>query len=519
MSIFLVAALLSLPGIGYGLLASEDQLIRFFPDDAFYYLKTASNWVRTGRITFDGVHPTNGFHPLYFLVVSFLSMFFKAGDLLRATFALNHVLLQLSTASVVRAARGLMPVPVQIALLSAVSLPVHFGCVVISSGLEASAVVLCTMLLFVALQQAVERRFASTPHNLLLGTALTLWMMTRLDLVVGIPFVAGYVVWTFRSAPQAGQVSKWISHPGAAFALPLLVGSVYLGFNYHTTGYLLPINGFVKTFSSVSFLTSWAAATQGGGARGFIVGVFPLAASLGMLSWIAHQKRTRSAISSWLSALVPINLANVAFYVYLVGYARNFFCWYLAFPAACLALDVVVATAAGWSRFQQLRSASRRILVAIAVLGVAVNVVANIGFVRWMGDHPLAISFHLKQIAALVNRFADEDSVTGVFDAGIVAYYARGRVINLDGLANSYDYYLNYYQKQRLLEYFRLVGVTHLLVRDAVLGNAREVADNSYREAVFLPDQRLALRREDERFRYNIPGHFSVYLFDVSARR
>jgi hypothetical protein len=30
-----------LPFLGYGLLSDADHLIRFFPDDAFYYLKTA----------------------------------------------------------------------------------------------------------------------------------------------------------------------------------------------------------------------------------------------------------------------------------------------------------------------------------------------------------------------------------------------------------------------------------------------------------------------------------------------
>ena len=38
-----VAAILALPLVGYGVLADEDGLIHFFPDDAFYYLQPAVN--------------------------------------------------------------------------------------------------------------------------------------------------------------------------------------------------------------------------------------------------------------------------------------------------------------------------------------------------------------------------------------------------------------------------------------------------------------------------------------------
>src|SRR5262245_66207693 len=36
-----------------------------YPDDAFYYLRIAANLVAGRGFTFDGLAPTNGFHPLY----------------------------------------------------------------------------------------------------------------------------------------------------------------------------------------------------------------------------------------------------------------------------------------------------------------------------------------------------------------------------------------------------------------------------------------------------------------------
>jgi len=37
-------------------------------DDAFYYFKVAQNITEGKGITFDGVNPTNGFHPLWMLI-------------------------------------------------------------------------------------------------------------------------------------------------------------------------------------------------------------------------------------------------------------------------------------------------------------------------------------------------------------------------------------------------------------------------------------------------------------------
>ncbi len=44
--------------------------ISHFIDDAFYYLIIARNFAQTGVPTFDGMHATNGFHPLWMLLLA-----------------------------------------------------------------------------------------------------------------------------------------------------------------------------------------------------------------------------------------------------------------------------------------------------------------------------------------------------------------------------------------------------------------------------------------------------------------
>ena len=47
-----------------------DQYLSYFTDDFFYYFEVARNLVETGVSTFDGSRLTNGYHPLWLLVVA-----------------------------------------------------------------------------------------------------------------------------------------------------------------------------------------------------------------------------------------------------------------------------------------------------------------------------------------------------------------------------------------------------------------------------------------------------------------
>lgn len=53
----------------YVLFGDQDTLVRTIPDDAFYYLQTARHIAAGDGSTFDGLHPTNGYHPLWMLTL------------------------------------------------------------------------------------------------------------------------------------------------------------------------------------------------------------------------------------------------------------------------------------------------------------------------------------------------------------------------------------------------------------------------------------------------------------------
>ena len=59
--------------------ATGQGFLAFYADDFFYYLRVAQRVVADGRSTYDGVHLTNGYHPLWMLVVIALTWLFGTG--------------------------------------------------------------------------------------------------------------------------------------------------------------------------------------------------------------------------------------------------------------------------------------------------------------------------------------------------------------------------------------------------------------------------------------------------------
>jgi hypothetical protein len=67
--IFLFFLVINLIPQIFVIISKPDNLMNWFlTDDAFYYFKTAQNIAEGNGITFDGVNPTNGFHPLWMII-------------------------------------------------------------------------------------------------------------------------------------------------------------------------------------------------------------------------------------------------------------------------------------------------------------------------------------------------------------------------------------------------------------------------------------------------------------------
>ena len=74
--ILIAVALTAIATVAVPLLSH--RILAYYADDFFYYLQIAHNLVEHGRSTFDGTTLTNGYHPLWLLIVA--AFYFCGGD-------------------------------------------------------------------------------------------------------------------------------------------------------------------------------------------------------------------------------------------------------------------------------------------------------------------------------------------------------------------------------------------------------------------------------------------------------
>jgi hypothetical protein len=186
-----VAAVVAL-GLGAAVVAAVDRssLADLFHDDAYYYFQIARNIVSGNGVTFDGLHPTNGFHPLWLLLL--LPVFaLVPGEMapLRVAAAVQIVLAACAAAWLYRICSvrlGRTP-----ALLAALLLIAQPGAaVMLRGGMETSLTLGLLVTVWgrwLALPAAPR---AGWPRWLELGLWCSLLLLARLEAVLAVPVLA-----------------------------------------------------------------------------------------------------------------------------------------------------------------------------------------------------------------------------------------------------------------------------------------------------------------------------------------
>lgn len=208
-------------------------------DDAYYYIKPAWNFWEYGFVTFDGLTYTNGFHPLWMLILIIVALplyiIGQYGAVLYVTVLLSFLIVVAIVYLTIRILR-LAGVPTKISLVTA-SLTT-FLLIDTLSGLEGHLVILMSLLLIHYLQQVMsdKRPF----HTLIFASLCWLVLMSRLD--TGIFLLLLYVT----LIPFLGLRKLIIS--GVVLSL---LAVPYFAHNYIAMEHVTPISGRVKTYWSL----------------------------------------------------------------------------------------------------------------------------------------------------------------------------------------------------------------------------------------------------------------------------
>jgi hypothetical protein len=451
-------------------------------DDASYFLTTARNIAAGRGMTFDGIHPSNGFQPLWLLLLVPLFLVHSSPEtMLRLVVLLQGALLVIAFLLLYHAhSRQFSP---RTALLSAI-LFVLLVAMPSLNGMESALLVLLLVALYGYGLRIWQTR-VTTAQALWFGAILGLCTLARLDMIfipVALLGCSLRYVLDRRTRPAVMGPIVMAALSCGAVLIP------YLLFNYTQFGSIMPISGALKSSFPALALTSGTLGAIGSRHYACVL----LAA--GWLIW--RSVRTGSAVpapgeSYYMWSTTALAWAVILHFLYTVLFMKwGVFAWYFV-----LYRLFVVLLAAG-----AIESILKSSLVArtSALYWTAVTLVLAAGFVRQYcaERYPLNGSWHAAVYDAAVwaREHTAEDTVFAMSDSGDFAFFSCRRVINLDGLANNMEY--QHALADRQLNQYLQTNHVHYLVQHAVHGHD-DVVQGNYDRLVLSFDSRKFERVSD----------------------
>jgi len=497
--------------------AHQDVVLTWFnTDDAFYYFKTAQNIVEGHGVTFDGIARTNGFHPLWMIVL--LPIFTLARfDLilpLRLVIILQVVLGLGSALILYRLGRTLCSrwVAFLLAMFWAFS-PLIYE-VVFKGGTEASLNAFFLLLLmwqFYQVSEELSNGKIDFGRVLTLGFVATLTLLSRLDNVYLVFIWGGWLLLRFWHPPQMGTtklslIFKWWLKLGLAYFTPLVSTlGFYLFVNQIYFGSAMPVSGKIKRwwgtqkytvygnppknlndfleefFSASDSLGPWSMVTaplqhfwfwlQGFslGLRWLLGAVALLLLILVVVSILRNSKFFAQVFWRWnLIPLLAACLVQIVYYKGLGHIAQKGWYWIAEMLFVLLLLGIVLEVIA--REIKKLPHGNTLVPVSVLILTIAlVQPYAQTSY-HAITYVPAQEHFYLQR-AHFLEENTEPGALIGMTGSGSSGYFVQDRtVVNLDGLINSMEYFIHL-QNATADEYLKTIRLHYVFGNAYILQN------------------------------------------------
>jgi len=431
--------ILSLPLVILRLLV-PDFILLLFPDDAFYYLQIARNVSRGLGATFDGINPTNGYHPLWLSVLSLMAKFFHSpSSLVFATLFLQILLagagIAVLTAIFSRAKKNEKFFWLSSILIFFNPLPLSM----LINGLESSLYFFLLILAVLVLIRFEERQVNSMFKWFLCGLLLGLVFLARLD---GAIFAFWVVVMLLLGKESPGQLVKKIFSLATGF---LILALPYLLYNWYEFGHPVPISGRIKSFYlSKNYIYLLAIST------------FYLLSIAGVFYFHLKSRSKQKIFPKAVFPLLQFCISIIFYYLLTPTFAIAL--WYYAplllllIPALALVLSQL------WQGEKSLSKAEGAGLVLLAVIWILC------GFMIYTYPRSQSVIRLQNQVVLWIKQNLPANARLAAWSSGAVAYFSERQTVNLDGLVNSPEYFFQYRRKGKAGEFIRKMNVDYVVV-------------------------------------------------------
>lgn len=378
-----------------------DGLVKLVPDDGFYYLEIARRLAIGQGSTFDGIHPTNGYHPLWLAVlvpIGWIAEVSRVGGV-RVALLVGVGLMGGAILLVQRTASRLAYEESSLAT-------VWLACTLLVAsvyGMEAPLAAFLAALLWWRISSGWPSTVGAGAALGALGAAL---ILARLD--AGFVVVGANLVWFLRERERRASWAPLL----AALLVEVVIGVAYLALNEAAFGAILPVSALLKAARRTGPNLLWFSS---------------------LLAWLAVLSLVCGALAAAVVDRVPgrdalysaalgtgLDLAVLA-----LGGGRETYNWYFTLPVLASGLFVPVLAQflgrRGWTVARHAVWGAALLLLAIAVSGKTrtTGFAEKIDRAQWLAVH------------------APPDAVFAEGDCGILGYVSERSFVNVDGLTNS----------------------------------------------------------------------------------
>jgi len=484
-------------------------------DDAYYYFKVAAQFPVLGFWSFDGIHATNGVQPLWAMILSLIAtvlhwLGLRDPDLLARIFVALAALLHYASALVLfRLLARTVSTGTAIAAAGALLFPVGIVWARVW-GLENS---LYALLLTATISyfHLVFLPRATPASALCFGLLLGLTFLARLNAGFLVPCILLYFLWADRDRP----LRRRLGLATLAAAPPALILALYVVSNYLFTEHYLPVSGAAKAIWARQYLDAAGVETPlsraflsllyyrfSGAVAWFLTSraldglwiagsrvIFredsglPLERCIGILAlfvllpaafgrpreWLTFL-RARLARLAPFSYVLAFGVLDAVVSVYLYAYQLRYSLTRWWFVENEIVIAVIVSTLAVAFMSYLIGpyvSGERRTMIVTAALGLYLvfhaQEMVRVFWSERVEYHDWRLSWNDESYsgARWLSENLPDDALVGSWNAGVLGYYAKQRVVNLDGLINSFEL-LPYLREKRVADYIRKEGIQYL---------------------------------------------------------
>ncbi|MGH9607819.1 MAG: hypothetical protein ACRD3N_19195 [Terracidiphilus sp.] len=446
---------------------------RFPVDDAFFYLVIANNFAHGLGSTFTGIGVTNGYHPLWMLLIALVSWVSPLGKaaLIYEVCALQFCLMLFGIAIVFKIYKG--------SFFHSAWAVVIFEVIFLGKGtLSLMEIWLAAPLLLLAiffLQRLQDAPSQAARTRLLLGVTLMACSLARLELTLTSLFFWVAAIAITHNSQQPGietsvKAKTWfraviVSLPGMILTPAAIIAYMVVNRIYFESA--TPISGRIKSsFPHPHFQLS-------GFIGLFLFAVLVIGLAAGFIA--ARKPRKLASMPSALSlALIALwcGLAASLTYDVLFSFPSQ---WYFVagYTFIILGLPLLLGSAIGKRRSLHVAGICALAIVACALnwLRGSTNFVINPQLVSQAGTLRRVSEIPGYSVGLQLNSMLPPQSGLLVRDApGILAYYTDLRVFPADGLVAP-DTYSSDVVKEGALAYFCKHNIRYVLSPDPTPGH------------------------------------------------